>query len=85
MKIRVDNNDNYHAYLGSAIDDFETTENLNVDTSLFKGIDMWNRFKGINEMIYFILTKYEEDIFEINLVEQSLVIVQETQCFSTPY
>ena len=28
---------------------------------------MWNKFDGINEMIYFILTKYEEDIFEINL------------------
>lgn len=67
LKIRVDNNDNYHAYLGSAIDDFETTENLNVDTSLFKGIDMWNKFNGINEMVYFILTKYEEDILEINL------------------
>ena len=67
LKIRVDNNDNYHAYLGSATDDFETTENLNVDTSLFKGIDMWNKFNGINEMIYFILTKYEEDIIEINL------------------
>lgn len=67
LKIRVDNNDNYHAYLGSAKDDFEATENLNIDTSLFKGIDMWNKFNGINEMIYFILTKYEEDIIEINL------------------
>ena len=67
LKIRVDNNDNYHAYLGSAANQFESIENLSVDTSLFKGIDMWNRFQGINEMIYFILTKYEEDIFEINL------------------
>ena len=67
LKIRVDNNDNYHAYLGSAANQFESIENLSVDTSLFKGIDMWNRFQGINEMIYFILTKYEEDIIEINL------------------
>lgn len=69
LKIRVDNNDNYYAYLGSVDDNkilsFNETPCLDVDTSLFKGIDMWQRFDSINEMIYFILTKYENDIYEI--------------------
>lgn len=37
-----------------------------VDVSQFKGIDMWLRFQSINEMIYFIITKYENDIIEID-------------------
>ena len=36
-----------------------------VDVSQFKGLDMWLRFQSINEMIYFIITKYENDIIDI--------------------
>ena len=36
-----------------------------VDVSQFKGIDMWLRFQSINEMIYFLITKYEDDIVSI--------------------
>lgn len=36
-----------------------------VDTSQFKGLDMWIRFQSINEMIYFLITKYEDDIISI--------------------
>lgn len=36
-----------------------------VDISQFKGIDMWLRFQSINEMIYFLITKYEDDIISI--------------------
>lgn len=68
LKIRVDNYDNYSAYLAKdnlplAYSEWELSNR--VDTSLFKGIDMWNRFSSINEMIYFILTKYEDNIIEI--------------------
>lgn len=38
---------------------------INVDVSQFKGLDMWLRFSSINEMIYFILTKYEDNIISI--------------------
>ena len=33
----------------------------------FKHIDMWNRFSGINEMIYFLITKYEDNIRKIGV------------------
>lgn len=39
-----------------------------VELSQFKGIDMWLRFNSINEMIYFLLTKYQEDIMSIKPV-----------------
>lgn len=36
-----------------------------VDVSQFKGLDMWLRFENLNEMIYFLITKYENDILDI--------------------
>lgn len=39
-----------------------------VELSQFKNVDMWLRFNSINEMIYFLITKYEEDIMEIKPV-----------------
>lgn len=69
LKIRVDNDNNYHAFLGESSTSFNKEECLDIDTSLFKGIDMWQRFGSINEMIYFILTKYENDIYEIGSAE----------------
>ena len=36
-----------------------------VDVSQFKGIDMWIRFQSINEMIYFMITKYKDNIVDI--------------------
>lgn len=36
-----------------------------VEVSQFKGLDMWIRFQSINEMIYFLITKYENDIVSI--------------------
>ena len=67
LKIRVDNNDNYYTYITEQ-DDPATAEWIltqKIDTLLFKGIDMWQRFDSVNEMIYFMLTKYENDISEI--------------------
>ena len=60
--IRVDNNDVYSAYLYNGT---EWKESDLVNTSQFKNIDMWNRFDSINEMIYFIITKYEDNIESI--------------------
>jgi hypothetical protein len=36
-----------------------------VNVNQFKGLDMWIKFDGINELIYFLLTKYEKDIISI--------------------
>lgn len=75
LAIIVDNNNNYHAYLG-IYTSFSNRTPANavtwyrpktpVDTSQFKGLDMWLRFSSINEMIYFLITKYNEDIISID-------------------
>lgn len=36
-----------------------------VNVSQFKGIDMWLRFESLNSLIYFLITKYENDIVSI--------------------
>lgn len=61
--IRVDNNNNYKGYFHTNTNSY--VECPDIDMSLFKGIDMWQRFDSINEMIYFVLTKYEDNIIEI--------------------
>lgn len=45
-----------------------TKPETGVDLSQFKNIDMWLRFNSINEMIYFLITKYEDDITDIKPV-----------------
>lgn len=73
LAIVVDNNDNYYGLIGAAgypeySEDNEITwykPKTNVDTSQFKGLDMWLRFESINEMVYFLITKYENDIVKI--------------------
>lgn len=40
-----------------------------VDVSQFKGIDMWLKFENLNEMIYFLITKYEDNIISIKPAE----------------
>lgn len=33
--------------------------------SQFEGIDLWLRFESINALSYYLLTKYENDIYNI--------------------
>lgn len=67
LKIRVTNDDRYLAYLGKTalMDTSAGKENKYINVEQFKGLDMWLRFSSINELIYFILTKYENDILYI--------------------
>ena len=80
LAIIIDNNNDYHAligitkndltYLNTAYDDALNPitwykPKVAVDVSQFKGLDMWLRFQSINEMIYFLITKYERDIEDI--------------------
>lgn len=76
LAIIVDNNDNYIPLIGK-ITDINNEERakstvswykptVDIDTTQFKGIDMWLRFESINEMIYYLITKYEDNILSIN-------------------
>ena len=66
--IRIDENNDYFAYFS---EDGKTWYEPAVDVILsqFKNLDLWIRFSGINELIYFIITKYENDIVEITSTE----------------
>lgn len=71
LAIVVDNKDNYLAFVGQKTEENNETTviwytpSVAVNVNQFKGLDMWIKFDGINEMIYFLLTKYERDIMEI--------------------
>ena len=71
LAIVVDNKDNYFAFVGQKTEENNETTviwytpSVAVNVNQFKGLDMWIKFDGINEMIYFLLTKYERDIMEI--------------------
>lgn len=74
LAILVDNHDNYTALIGcyANAQDAEPRNRViwynpatPIKTSQFKGLDMWIRFSGLNEMIYFLITKYVQDIVEI--------------------
>lgn len=64
LMIQVDNEDNYTAYISNYKIAWQKAPT--VDVSQFKGIDMWLRFQSINELIYFLITKYEDDIISIH-------------------
>ena len=36
-----------------------------IDTEQFRGIDLWVRFDSINALSYYIITKYENDVYSI--------------------
>ena len=76
MCICVDNNDNYKAYFygDRALEEGEaqlgwSLATTQINLSQFKNLDMWLRFSSINELIYYILTKYENDINYIKTAE----------------
>ena len=90
LKITVDNNNDYHAFLGIEIKSSEELKKGTavasgsnktvaqhpiywesapyIDVSQFKGLEMWRRFDSINALIYFIITKYENNILSIKPV-----------------
>lgn len=81
LAIIVDNNDDYYALIGIDTTSHDQYNNIDyddnftpitwyrpeteVDLTQFKGLDMWIRFHSINEMIYFLITKYEDNITDI--------------------
>ena len=65
LAIIIDNDDNYHAYLyNEHIEELVEWKESSVpiDLEQFKGLDLWLKFDHLNELIYFILTKYANNI-----------------------
>ena len=66
-----------------------------INTEQFRGIDLWLRFDSINALSYYILTKYEENVFSIgpkkitgglsNLVDVFIATYQPDALGDTPY
>ena len=85
LALIVDNNDEYYALIGIDSEIAEPNNmnaaysddraivwykpKTPIIVSQFKGIDMWLRFDSINAMIYYLITKYNEDICSIIPVE----------------
>lgn len=75
LKIIVDNDNFYSAQITSDnLDEKTPTEIVNstnwvetkeVNLEQFKGMDMWIKFDGMNELTYFLLTKYQDNIHYI--------------------
>lgn len=80
LKIRVCYDGSIRAYLGKRNVDWDLIRGINgtaadaddawvempqINTEQFRGIDLWLRFDSINALSYYIITKYEENIFSI--------------------
>ena len=75
LAIIIDNDDNYHAYLYNETSTKWEQSSVPIDTEQFKGLDLWLKFEHLNELIYFILTKYANDI---NYIEPTIIDASET-------
>ena len=80
LKLRVCLDGYVRAYLGTPdvdwdltrqIEDDHATPDINwveipqINTEQFRGIDLWLRFDSINALSYYLITKYENNIFDI--------------------
>lgn len=81
LKLRVCWDGSVRAYLGSKevnwdltrqIEDSHATPDINwveipqINTDQFRNIDLWVRFDSINALSYYLITKYENNIFDIS-------------------
>lgn len=65
LAIMIDNDNNYKAaFFAPSGPDTKgwLTPKIPIDTEQFKGLDLWLKFDHLNELIYFILTKYTNNI-----------------------
>ena len=80
LKIRVCLDGSIKAYLGTADVDWDLTRQIDekhgtpddawieipqINTDQFRHIDLWVRFDSINALSYYLMTKYEDNIFDI--------------------
>lgn len=80
LKLRVCYDGSVKAYLGSRSVDWDLTRQIEdniaeadrawveipqINTDQFRNLDLWLRFDSINALSYYIMTKYENNIFDI--------------------
>ena len=80
LKLRVCLDGSVRAYLGSVNVDWDLTRQIEdnaatpdtawveipqINTDQFRNIDLWVRFDSINALSYYLITKYEDNIFNI--------------------
>lgn len=74
LAIIVDNDNNYHALIGMELNNeiiwYDSV--IPIDVNQFKQIDMWIQFQDLNTLIYFLITKYKDNIIFINEENNSL-------------
>ena len=77
LAIVIDNDNNYHAYLAKVSSETDNgivcswhNSSIPIDVEQFKGLDLWLKFDNLNELIYFILTKYSNNI---NYIEPTVI------------
>lgn len=80
LAIIIDNDNNYKALVGryEIVNDNKLVvwykPKVDINVNIFKGLDLWLRFENLNEMIYFLITKYENNIVKINLENEEQMI-----------
>lgn len=80
LKLRVCYDGSVRAYLGTKNVDWDLTRQIDddhadvdtawvevpqINTDQFRGIDLWLRFESMNALSYYLITKYENNIFNI--------------------
>lgn len=67
LAVIVDNENEYFCLVGTKEGDkiFWALPHEDVLVSQFKGFSMWLKFQHLNTLIYYILTKYKDDIVEM--------------------
>lgn len=80
LKLRVCLDGSVRAYLGSVNVDWDLTRQIEdtaatpdtawveipqINTDQFRNMDLWVRFDSINALSYYLITKYEDNIFDI--------------------
>ena len=81
FKVRVCSNNSIKAFIGKTSVDWDLAREIEddhaladvvwveipfIDTRQFRGIKLWNSFKSINALSYYIMTKYEDNIYRIS-------------------
>lgn len=72
LAVIIDDNNEYKTYLGKITEVRDKRKVLwycptvDIDTFIFKGLDLHLHFSGVNSLVYFLITKYKDNIVKIN-------------------
>lgn len=71
LKVVIDQEDNYEIFLGDSLDTISSVSTKLINVEQFKSIDMWVEFSNMNELIYYLITKYEDNICSLGIDEDA--------------